>query len=86
MIRPTKKQLEYYVNARPRTKEVPGYFDDAGNLHRGPYYAAMLGTQQVGFKTDAYDSNAGCYISRSGALEGAKLFQQKMKEWLEEEP
>lgn len=82
MIRLTKAEVEYYVNAKPRTRRIPGYFSDDGTLHRGPYFTAHLGSKTVGYAHGTYIAEAGVYAGRSCALEGAKLFQEHMKERL----
>lgn len=82
----SKADLEYYAKARPHTRELPGYFKADGTLVRGIFYVAKLGTKSVGYADTEYRSyieEAGAYRMRSDALQGAKLFQQKMREMLE---
>lgn len=82
MIRLTKAEVEYYVNAKPRTRRIPGYFSEDGTMHRGPYFRALLGSKGVGFPHGTYIAEAGVYAGRSCALAGAKLFQERMRERL----
>lgn len=81
----TKEQVEYYVNAKPRTSEIPGYFTDDGKLVLGPFYKGHLGKKNVGYADGfpSYVKDANAYLFRGDALEGAKAFQAKMREWLE---
>lgn len=78
---PTKADIEYYATARPHTKKEVGYWV-GDKLHRGPFYSAMLGRQHVSFVHGSYIKEAGMYLLRSDALEGAKLFQEKARELL----
>jgi hypothetical protein len=76
-------EFEEYIAAKPRTKEVPGYFDDAGKFTRGPFFAAYLGKQMVGMRDmPGYIKEAGAYLWRSAALDAAKAFQAKCQEQL----
>lgn len=77
----TRQELEYYATAKPGTRESAGYFD-GDNFKRGPYYSAKLGKKIVGFVHGSYVKEAGMYLLRADALEGAKLFQSKCKELL----
>lgn len=77
----TRAELEYYVSAKPRTEKLPGFFDEAGKLHRGAYYLAYLGKKGVG--SDNGTRICGYYVLRSEALEGAKIFQAKCRELLD---
>ncbi len=77
-----KTEVEYYASAKPRTRKVVGYWDDDGTLHRGPFFKAMLGAKGVGYAHGTYIPKAGLYASRSCALQGAKMFQDRMREKL----
>jgi hypothetical protein len=82
--KPKKHELEYYAGAKPHTKESPGYFTDAGEFVRGPFWHAKLGIKNVGFHgIPGYDRASGGYKWRDAALEGAKAFQEKSRELLE---
>jgi len=84
---PTRSDLERYIAAKPRTKEIPGYFDDAGKFTRGPFFVAALGKQVVGMKgMPGYVEDAGAYLWRSAALDAAKAFQAKCQELLADKP
>ena len=78
-------ELEEYIAAKPRTKEVPGYFDDEGKFTHGPFFTAYLGKQMVGMRDmPGYVKDAGAYMWRSAALDAAKAFQEKCRELLAE--
>jgi hypothetical protein len=78
------KLMGAYAVAKPNTREVPAYFDDDGNLHRGPFYVARLGKQTVGMPNmPGYLPDGGVYMWRSAALEAAKAFQAKCRELVE---
>jgi len=82
---PTKAKLESHAKGRPGFREVPGYFDDAGNFIRGPFWLAKLGSQIVSLKgSDGYLEDTGYYISSWHALEAAKAIKEKCKKWLAE--
>ena len=84
-MKASKEKLEAYVEARPGTSETPGYFDDAGNFVRGPFWMAKLGSQVVALKgSEGYREDIGYYISSHHALEGAKAVKEKAKQWLAE--
>jgi len=84
MSKPLKSKLEKYIKARPMAEENPGYFDDAGNFVRGPFYLAKLGGEYVGMVgSDGYDRTSGCYRTRDQAVAGAKLCKDKAQEWLD---
>lgn len=77
--------LEKYVTAKPRTSQIPGYFDDDGKFTRGPFYVAHLGKQSVGMPDmPGYVKDAGVYMWREAALDAAKAFQAKCRELLAE--
>jgi|DEB0MinimDraft_10_1074344.scaffolds.fasta_scaffold140961_3 hypothetical protein len=80
-----KAKLEAHAAARPGVEEHPGYFDDAGNFVRGPFYSAKLGAAHVSMVgSDGYDQSTGYYQTREQALAGAKLCKAKAQEWLDE--
>jgi len=83
MCKATKERLEVMISAKPRAKEQAGFFDDAGDFVRGPFYSAMLGKQIVALVgSRGYRQDIGYYISRQHALDGAKKLQAKAREWL----
>ncbi len=76
-------KMKALAAAKPTTREIPAYFDDAGNLHRGPFYAARLGKQGVLMPDmPGYLADGGVYLWRSAALNAAKAFQAKCRELL----
>ncbi len=77
--------LEKYLTAKPRTSQIPGYFDDAGKFTHGPFYIAHLGKQSVAMPDmPGYLKEAGAYQWREAALAAAKAFQAKCRELLAE--